>query len=381
MAPENAPLERPLTRRDALKLIGAASLLGVLPSACRSAPPPEQDPRRPNILYLHSHDTGRYVGPYGYDVPTPNLQRFAAQGVLFRQAFCASPTCSPSRAALFTGITPGCNGMWGLAHRGYALSDYNQTFVPLLKRAGYTTALAGVQHIAAGDPWTCARKIGYDTLLPLRSHYAHAVARAAVGYLERPPTKPFFLDVGFVETHTLDPTPDGSYFGYPSGDPERAERPGALRDTPQTRRDMADFAVSAGALDNAIGRVLDALERSGLAENTLVIITTDHGVPLPGFKANHTDGGLGVMLMMRGPKGFSGGKVIDALVSHLDLFPTLCDLLALPPPPGCKGRRSCRSCAATSASCTTPSTPSTKRTSSPSRRHRCAPHATATSAA
>ena len=68
-------------------------------------------PERPNVLYLHSHDTGRYVQPYGYDVPTPNIQRLAEQGILFRQAFCAAPTCSPSRAALLTGQCAHSSGM------------------------------------------------------------------------------------------------------------------------------------------------------------------------------------------------------------------------------------------------------------------------------
>lgn len=74
---------------------------------------------RPNILCLHSHDTGRYVQPYGYDVPTPHIQRFAEQGVVFRQAFNAAPTCSPSRAALLTGQSAHSAGMIGLAHRGF----------------------------------------------------------------------------------------------------------------------------------------------------------------------------------------------------------------------------------------------------------------------
>ena len=73
---------------------------------------------RPNILYLHSHDTGRYIQPYGYGVTTPNLQHLAEEGVIFRQAFCANPTCSASRSALLTGRYPHSNGMTGLAHRG-----------------------------------------------------------------------------------------------------------------------------------------------------------------------------------------------------------------------------------------------------------------------
>src|SRR5947209_16770572 len=81
---------------------------------------------RPNILYLHSHDTGRYLQPYGHAVPAPNLQRLAESGVVFRQAFNAAPTCSPSRASLLTGMCPHNNGMLGLAHRGFALNDYGQ---------------------------------------------------------------------------------------------------------------------------------------------------------------------------------------------------------------------------------------------------------------
>ena len=116
---------------------------------------------RPNILYIHSHDTGRYIQPYGHAVETPNLQHLAEQGVLFRQAFCANPTCSPSRAALLTGRWPHNNGMIGLAHRGSRLNDYSQHLARFLKTQGYETALAGVQHEAHGD----LKVLGYDHLL------------------------------------------------------------------------------------------------------------------------------------------------------------------------------------------------------------------------
>ncbi len=96
-----------------------------------------------NILYMHSHDTGRYIQPYGCGIPTPNLQTLAEEGVLFRQAFCANPTCSPSRAALLTGSYPHQNGMFGLAHRGWSLDDYSQHLVHTLTAHGYAAALAG----------------------------------------------------------------------------------------------------------------------------------------------------------------------------------------------------------------------------------------------
>lgn len=78
---------------------------------------------KPNILYIHSHDTGRRIQPYGHAIATPSLQQLAEEGVLFRQNFCVNPTCSPSRAALLTGNYPHENGMTGLAHRGWSLNN------------------------------------------------------------------------------------------------------------------------------------------------------------------------------------------------------------------------------------------------------------------
>src|SRR5215475_7753606 len=122
---------------------------------------------RPNILYAHSHDTGRYVQPYGYPVPTPNIQHLADQGVLFRQAFSAAPVCSPSRAALLTGRH---HALQGLAHRGFALADPEQHLVHTLRRAGYTSTLIGEQHVSA-DP----DEIGYDHVLEIDSNHARHV--------------------------------------------------------------------------------------------------------------------------------------------------------------------------------------------------------------
>ena len=287
---------------------------------------------QPNILYLHSHDSGRYLEPYGFAVATPNIQQLAEEGVLFRQAFCAAPSCSPSRAALLTGQSAHSSGMMGLTHRGWLLHDYRQHLIHMLHRAGYTSALAGVQHVAP-EPGG-AERIGYHELLPTKGHMAEDIVPAAVAFLERPHECPFFLSVGFVETHLL---PGPSSFGYKGGDERYVKPPAPLPDTPRTRQVIADYRSAASKLDWGIGVVLDALERSGLAESTLVICTTDHGLPLPGMKCGLTDDGLEVMLMLRGPGGFSGGKVMDALVSQIDLFPTLCDLLGLPPPPCLQG--------------------------------------------
>jgi arylsulfatase A-like enzyme len=101
---------------------------------------------------------------------------------------------------------------------------------------------------------------------------------------------------------------------------------------------MAAFKASARSLDQGVGSVLEALDYEGYADSTLVILTTDHGLAFPGAKATLYDRGLGVMLIMRGPGGFQGGHVYDELVTHLDVYPTLCDLAGLEHPPWIQGR-------------------------------------------
>ncbi len=283
---------------------------------------------RPNILYLHSHDTGRYVQPYGYAVPTPSLQRLAEQGVVFRQAHNAAPTCSPSRAALVTGQWPHSCGQFGLVNRGFVLEHPERHVAGFLAGEGYATTLVGIQHVVR-DPLTA----GYQSVADLPNSRARNVAPEAARLLrEQPMGQPFFMSVGFIETHRGFPEPTTAE------DPRYYRPPAPLPDAPQTRRDMAQFAASARELDWGMGLVLQALEESGLAENTLVICTTDHGIAFPAMKCNLTDHGTGVMLILRGPGGYTGGAVSDALVSHIDLFPTICDVVGIPSPEWLQGR-------------------------------------------
>ena len=286
---------------------------------------------RPNILYLHSHDTGRYVSPYGFDVPTPNIQRLAERGILFRQAFCTNPTCSASRSSLLTGQWPHNNGMTGLAHRGWTLNDYGHHVIHTLHAHGYHSALCGVQHVANWRNGDAVEKIGY------REHLKEGdedwSVRAA-DWLQNAPAEPFFLSCGFVETHRVFPEPACD---CRQTDPRFTRPPLPMPDTPETRADMAAFNTIARTLDGKMGRVLDALEESGLADRTLVICTTDHGIAFPRMKCNLEDSGIGVMLIMRGPGGFEGGRALDGMVSHLDIFPTLCDYLGIEPPDWLQG--------------------------------------------
>ncbi len=142
---------------------------------------------RPNIVYMHSHDAGRYVQPYGYSTPTPNIQRLADQGILFRKAFCAAPTCSASRACLLTGQYGHTNGMLGLAHRGWSLNDYTHHIVHTLRDRGYHSALIGEQHISKKPD-----VIGYDEVVRIDTNHADQIAPAAEEFLSRQGEEPFF---------------------------------------------------------------------------------------------------------------------------------------------------------------------------------------------
>jgi arylsulfatase A-like enzyme len=101
---------------------------------------------------------------------------------------------------------------------------------------------------------------------------------------------------------------------------------------------MAGYKASARSLDHGVGAVLNALMTAGLTERTLVVFTTDHGLAFPGAKATLSDRGIGVTLIVRGPGGFTGGRVINALTSHVDVYPTLCELAGVPTPGFAQGR-------------------------------------------
>lgn len=328
MQPNSESMEASSRRSWIAGTLASASMMHAQTSSVSGA--------RPNIIYLHSHDTGRYIQPYGHAIPAPNLAKLASEGVLFRHAFDAAPTCSPSRASLLTGHCPHNNGMFGLAHRGFRLNDYKEHIAHTLRPHGYRSTLIGIQHIAM-DP----KVIGYDEVLASPGFAAVPQTRGvgmqdivadAVRTIRSRPKEPFFLDIGFFETHREFRKPG------PQEDPRTCQPPVTVPDTPATRDDMAAFKASARVLDGAYGEILTALESGGLADNTLVICTTDHGIAFPGMKCNLTVHGTGVLLIMRGPGGFRGGKVSDAMLSQMDLYPTICDILNIEKPQWLQGK-------------------------------------------
>jgi len=290
-----------------------------------------------NVVYLHSHDTGRYVQPYGHAVPTPHLQALAESGVLFRDAHCAAPTCSPSRAALLTGESAHNAGMVGLAHRGSSLRYPERHLATFLGGHGYETVCAGFSHLGR------KKDLGYTRIIGGAWKQSEETVEASVEFLKTEGArKPFFLDVGLFETHRTEWVCNGFSQehhtpGDGDGNADYILPPAPLPDTPATRRDWLDFMHSARRFDEYCGRVLQALEEAGLAEDTLVLATTDHGIAFPEHKCKLTGHGTGVMMIMRAPKVFAGGQVHDALVSHLDFYPTLCEILGIEKPDWLQG--------------------------------------------
>ena len=294
---------------------------------------------RLNVFYFHTHDSGRYWSPYGYKVPTPNIENFAKEGTIFRQCFCAGPTCSPSRSALLTGYTPHQNGMQGLVNRGWQLNDYSRHLAQFLGRNGYHSVLCGVQHVAPDSSM-----IGYDEIigspgqfdereLASREDWDYSNTDAVCRYLDSyKRDKPLFLDLGWLNTHREYPQNTS-----PDINPNYLRAPDVLYDCRETRNDIARYCESVRVVDNCFAEVYDALGRNGYLNNSLIILTTDHGIAFPFMKCNLYDTGIGVALLMDYPGNKMKGQAIDSLVSHYDIFPTICDLAGLEKPEWLQG--------------------------------------------
>ena len=258
-----------------------------------------------NILYLHAHDAGRWVQPYGFPIKTPNLMKFAEQGILFRKTFCTTPTCGPSRAALLSGQYPHQVGMFGLpGEQGWEFDDYDKHLVHFLNRLGYETVLAGVQHEcdhADLSPLEYERILDEGTRPKNGEFYQETVDHVERFFAEkqRECTRPFFISVGIDEPHrnNLDrpelnvDTKSARFSKTRYYDPDKLDArytapPPWLPDLPEIRRDMRSYVEGVKLMDEYMGRVLYALEQYDLADNTLVILTTDHGIEFAGGKKN-----------------------------------------------------------------------------------------------
>lgn len=289
---------------------------------------------RPNIVIVSWHDTGRHFGCYGIDtVSTPNVDRLAAEGLRLSNAYTCSPVCGPSRGAAMTGRYPTCNGLYGQPHEEWNINPDEQHLAQRLKDIGYRTCVCGFQHETAkgGEP-----ELGFEEVRANRPEKgiwfppvprASKVVDAGLDWLDEQTgggKAPCYLQIGFWETHRPYIGP-----GIKPDDSRGITVPPYLVDTPEAQRDCAQLQGSVKAADEAVGRLLDGLDKRGLKENTLVVFWIDHGLPLPRAKLTGYDPGLEIAMIMRWPGRIQPG-VSDRLVSNVDLLPTLAELTDLP---------------------------------------------------
>jgi len=302
-------------------------------------------PTPPNVVVVHAHNSGQHFGCYGVDIETPHLDSLAADGVQFENAFCPSPHCSPARASLWTGAYPQNHGLVGLAHLGWELNEDYETLFERLGAAGYTTSLFGIQHVAAE-----MSELGFDRVEGSLHEAsvdepAAEVAERVVEYLhgETPDERPFFASVGFNETHgemVIDNCLDQwthDLEGYDSVAPEAVDPPPHLPDRPGIREDLRHMYGQIHAIDAGVGRIRAALEATGLAEDTLLVFVTDHGLAVPRAMGTCYDPGVEVAMLLEWP-GTIPSATHDALVSTIDFAPTVLDLVGETPPPVADGR-------------------------------------------
>ncbi len=295
----------------------ALGSLSVLTSEAKEA-------ERPNILFIIADDMSfPHAGAYGDKiVKTPNWDKFASEGVLFTNSYCAAPTCTASRAGVLTGqaihrLDEGAN-LFGI------LPGRFKCYPDVLEQAGYFVGLSG-------KGWGPGQLGGTGrTRNPAGPEFKNFKE-----FLQQAPKdKPFCFWFGSHRPHR-DYKP-GS--GVESGlKPEDVAVPPFLPDTPEVRNDILDYYAAIQRFDDEIGAVLTNLDLSGRADDTLVVITSDNGMPFPRSKANLYGIGTHMPLAIRWPAKVKAGRKVDDVVSHTDFAPTFLEAAGLKPLPEMTG--------------------------------------------
>jgi N-sulfoglucosamine sulfohydrolase len=326
--------------------------------------------KRPNILFAFADDWGRYASAYAkLDGPgtindvvrTPNFDRVAAEGVLFRRAFVSAPSCTPCRSALLSGQHFWRTGR-GAILQGAIWDDSIPAYPSLLNKAGYHLGetykvwspgspndapygggkfayeKAGgafnqfsqnvTKQVAGGKSVEAAKQMMYDQVL----------ANFDAFLADRKPDQPFCYWFGPTNVHRKWTKGSGKALWGINPDDLKGKLPAFLPDVPEVREDMADYLGEAQAFDAALGLLIKRLEEAGELDDTLIVVSGDHGPPgFPHGKCNLYDFGSSVSLAMRWG-GAKGGRVVDDLISLTDLAPTFLELGGVPVPERMTGR-------------------------------------------
>lgn len=314
-----------------LSFVISAGLICGLPAASGAE-------SRPNILFVIFDDWGwNHAGVYGCDwVRTPSFDRLAREGVLFRNAFTTNPKCSPCRASILTG-----RNTWQLeeaaCHNGIFPSKF-EVYPDLLEKAGYVVGYTGKGWAPGswergGFTRNPAGPVfeGRITTPPVSRASNKDYAANFEDFLkQRPPDKPFCFWMGFHEPHRAYELDSGIRLGKR---PEDVELPAYFPDLDVIRRDLLDYAVEVEWGDEHVGRALKILEEAGELDNTVVLVTSDHGMPFPRVKGQIYEDGFHLPLAVRWGKRIKPGRVLDDFVNMSDLAPTFLELAGLGPHP------------------------------------------------
>ncbi|MBN8625238.1 MAG: sulfatase [Planctomycetes bacterium] len=273
----------------------------------------------PNMLVILADDCTFSDLPLygGKNARTPNIDRFAAQGLTFNRAYVSAAMCQPCRAELYTGQFPLRNGC---AWNHSASRAGTQSLPQHLRPLGYRVGIAGKVHVAPRECFPFEDVPGFDANAvrdPTRPHDLGGVKE----FITRDAGKPFCLVIGLTEPHV--PWVMGDASKYP---PAKLVLPPNLADTPKTREDFAKYLAEITYMDGQVGEILSALDEAGLSDDTLVIFAGEQGSQFPGNKWTCWDTGLHTALVARWPQRIAAGKRTDAIVQYADVAPTLVEL-------------------------------------------------------
>ena len=283
--------------------------------------------KRPNILFCISDDQSwPHTGAMGDPVvKTPAFDRVAREGILFANAFCDAPSCAPSRSAILTG-----QHIWRLEEAGNIhsrLPGKFPTYVRLLEAAGYAVG----SHSKAWSPGQFKTSGGWVHSGKTKLNPAGLSFKSfGAFYQSKPKDKPFCFWLGSTDAHRAYKRDSGIQSGM---DPAKVVVPAHLPDDPVVRRDILDYYFEVQRFDSLVGDALAVLEKAGELDNTLVIITSDNGMPFPRAKASLYDYGTRMPLAIRWPgKIKAPGRTYEGFVHLSDMAPTFLEAAGLRPP-------------------------------------------------
>lgn len=299
---------------------------------------------RPNILLIVSDDHGRGdLGCYGNrSVHTPNLDYLASQGLRFDNAYCTSASCSASRSVILTGLFNHANGQYGHQHsyNHFRTFETVRSLPVLLSESGYHTARIGKYHVGPEEVYH------FDEVLEGDSRNAVQMAGNCRELISGRMDEPFFLYFCTSDPHRGGGKVEGSEYrvdrfgnrdqARPGVDPRtftpaEVEVPDYLPDLQATREELAQYYQSVARLDQGVGRLTEILKETGEWERTVIIYISDNGIAFHGAKTTLYDPGMHLPCIARDPSAGYKGRSTSAMVSWVDITPTLLDYAGVLP--------------------------------------------------